>query len=58
LERLKELKKADKVKRALIEYPTFSEFEGSGTLSPRALEWIAQGVSRFGDTAGGALDSS
>ncbi len=57
LERLEELKKAGKVKRALAEYPTFSEFKGSGTLSPGALEWIAQGVSRFSDTTRGALDS-
>jgi len=58
LERLEELKKAGKVKRVLAEYPTFLEFEGSGTLSPGALKWIAQGVSRFSNTARGALDSS
>ncbi len=58
LERLEELEKAGELERALAECPTFSEFEGSGTLSPGALEWIAQGVSGFGDTAGGALDSS
>ena len=38
LERLEELKKASKAKRVLVEYPTFLEFEGSRTLSPRALE--------------------
>ncbi len=58
LERLEDLEKASEVEQALAECPTFSEFGGSGTLSPGALEWIAQGVSRFDDTARGALDSS
>ena len=58
LERLEELKKASKVEQALVEYPTFLEFKGSGTLSPGALEWIAQGMSGFNNTTRGALDSS
>ncbi len=41
LERLEELKKAGEVKKALATCPTFLEFEGSGTLSPGALKWIA-----------------